>query len=245
MSGHSKWAQIKRQKGVADLRRGQTFTKIANTITIAVRDGGGISDPNQNFRLRLAIEKAREVNMPKENVSRAIDRALGKGEKDKEVTQVNYEGIGPQGGAIIVEAVTDNKQRSQNEIRNIMEKYGITMVAPGSTAYLFAKRGVITIKRNGKSIDDLFTIAEEAGGQDIEEAGDDLLIYTQPHDLAKVRQRLQESITVADTKLSLIPTINVVLKETDAARMLLALRLLENLDDVQEVYTNIIFPDTD
>lgn len=240
MSGHSKWSQIKRQKGAADIKRGQTFTKIANAITIAVRQGGGISDPNQNFRLRLAIEKARVVNMPKENVQRAIEKATGKGEKTEGLEEVRYEAIGKKGVAVIVDAVTDNKQRSASEIRSLLEKKGLTSVPPGSVSYLFSPRGGIWVKTEGKTVDEIFMLAADAGGQDIKEAGEDVIIYTLPQDLARVREALQKELTITDSKLTLTPKLIVALTDEEGRHLDTVLQALENLDDVQEVYTNAV-----
>lgn len=240
MSGHSKWSQIKRQKGAADIKRGQTFTKIANAITIAVRQGGGISDPNQNFRLRLAIEKARVVNMPKENVQRAIEKATGKGEKTEGLEEVRYEAIGPKGIALIVEGVTDNKLRTAGEIRNLLEKNGFTSVAPGSVLYQFEPRGSISLKRDNKTIDEIFMLAADAGGQDIKEAGEDVIIYTLPQDLARVREALQKELTITDAKLTLTPKLIVALTDEEGRHLDTVLQALENLNDVQEVYTNAV-----
>lgn len=239
VSGHSKWSQIKRQKGAADIKRGQTFTKIANAITIAVRDGGGISDPNQNFRLRLVIEKARDVNMPKENVQRAIEKATGKGEKTEGLEEVRYEAIGKKGVAVIVDAVTDNKQRSAGEIRALLEKKGLTSVPPGSVSYLFSPRGAIWVKTEGKTVDEIFMLAAFAGGQDIKEAGKDIIIYTLPQDLSLVREAVQKDIVVTDAKLTLVPKLTVALSEEESRHLSNVLQELSDLDDVQEVYTNV------
>src|SRR3989338_2184136 len=143
MSGHSKWSTIKRQKGASDIRRGQTFTKLSNAITLAVKEGGGVDDPDQNFKLRLIIEKARSLNMPKENIERATKRASGK--EASNVSEVMYEGFGPEGVAIIVEAVTDNKLRTTSEVKNIIDKSGGTFGKQGSVSYQFEKMGQIVI----------------------------------------------------------------------------------------------------
>ena len=152
MSGHSKWATIKRQKSVNDKKRGQSFTKLSMSITIAVREGGGVTDPESNFRLRLAIEKARAVNMPKENINRAIERGKGLTGGDT-FEQVIYEGFGPGGVAVIVEAATDNKNRTTPVIKNIFDKSGATLGNPGSASYLFEQAGKITVFLEGKSMD--------------------------------------------------------------------------------------------
>src|SRR3990172_3240344 len=160
MSGHSKWSQIKRQKGAADVKRGQTFTKMANAITIAVREGGG-GDPSSNFKLRLAIEQAKAVNMPKENIQRAIDRGLGPSASSGlgQLESVVYEGYGPGKVAIIVEATTDNKNRTTAEIKGVIEHAGGTFVSPGAVSWIFAEEGVITVAKDGKSFDEIFASA--------------------------------------------------------------------------------------
>lgn len=239
MSGHSKWAQIKRQKGAADKKRGQAFTKLANAITIAVGQGGGVADPEQNFRLRLAIEKAREINMPKENVQRAIDRATGKGDKGILLEEVVYEGIGQFGSAFIIEAVTDNKLRTTGEVRSMLEKYGVTPVTPGAASYQFEKRGVIVARKNGQTADDILMLVADAGGEDIEEVGDEVYIYTKAGELAKVRHALQDKLVIKDAKLSMLPTVSVSIADKEVEkRMGTLLQALEDLDDVQEVYVN-------
>src|SRR3989344_2104394 len=168
MSGHSKWSTIKRQKGVNDARRGQIFTKMGKAITIAVREGGG-GDPSSNFRLRLAMDTAKSVNMPKENIERAIERGLGKsGAADIET--VTYEGYAPGKVALIIEAATDNKNRTTPEIRGTIERAGGTFASPGAVAWMFAEQGLVTVDRGGKSFEEIFEAAASAGADDVEEA---------------------------------------------------------------------------
>lgn len=249
MSGHSKWSQIKRQKGTADKKRGQTFTKLSNTITIAVREGGGVTDPQQNFRLRLAIEKARTVNMPKENIERAIARALGKlaGESLEEVT---YEGFGPGGVAIIVQAVTDNKLRTNTEVKNVFEKNGGTMGSVGAVSYQFQNNGLITVKKDpstssGQTVDDIFLAAADAGAADVEEAGDVVFVYTNPEQLTAVKNALVTAgMTIEGFELTRRPIMTVTVEiQEKATKVLQLLEKLEELDDVQKVYTNVDIPD--
>src|SRR5581483_4972547 len=190
MSGHSKWAQIKRQKGVADAKRGQAFTKLANAITITVRDGGGVSDPAQNFKLRLAIDKARVANMPKANIERAIERGIGKGTGGASFEEAIYEGFAPGQVAVIVECATDNKNRTNGEVAMIFNKNGGNLANPGAVSYLFEKKGLIVVDRGDKTIDDVFLIAADSGAEDVEEMGDEVYIYTRPEQLAKVRDFL-------------------------------------------------------
>lgn len=244
MSGHSKWAQIKRQKGAADIKRGQAFTKLANAIIIAVRQGGGIGDPEQNFKLRLAIEKAREINMPKENIERAIEKGVGRGEKGDGLEEVVYEGFGPAGTAVIVEAVTDNKQRTTPEVKNIMEKNGGTLATPGSVSYQFQTKGLITVKKNGNTVDDIFLLSADAGAEDVEEAGDEVFIYTKPEELAKVRDVLSTRLSIVSAELFRKPAATVAIFDKESAgRIIRFVERLEQLDDVQKVYANFDIPD--
>lgn len=244
MSGHSKWAQIKRQKGAADIKRGQVFTKIANAITIAVREGGGVSDPSQNFRLRLAIEKARAINMPKENIERALRRAQGKlaGETLEEVV---YEGFGPGGVAVIVEATTDNKQRTTSEIKNLFDKNNANLATPGAVSYQFKTKGEIAVKKNGKTLDDIFLIAADLGAEDVDDLGKEILVYTKPEDLARIKEELVASnLTVDNFELIRKPVTNVSINDPSMAQKILAfIEKLEGLDDVQKVYSNFDIPD--
>lgn len=245
MSGHSKWAQIKRQKGVADQKRGQAFTKLASAITLAVRQGGGITDPNQNFKLRLAIDRAREMNMPKDNIERAIERGAGKGGKGEGFEEVVYEGFAPAGVAVIVEAATDNSLRTTAEIKNVFNKNGGTIGTLGSVAYLFETKGLITVKKEGKTTEDIFLIAADAGAEDIEEAGESVLIYTKPEEVAQVKDALiAAKLEVEDFEQMRKPVTVIRIEEKDTAeRVLLFLEKLENLDDVQKVYANFDIPD--
>lgn len=244
MSGHSKWAQIKRQKGATDIKRGQTFTKVANAITIAVRDGGGMTDPESNFKLRLAIEKARGVNMPKENIARAIDRGAGKGEKGL-LEEVVYEGFGPDGVAVMVLCVTDNRERTRSEVKNIFDKNGGTLGQSGSVAYQFKQVGLVTVKKDSLSSDDVFGKAVEAGADDVEEAGEEMLIYTDPSRLKSVKEALSlEGLTVVEAELSRKATLTVPVNDKAiSSKVLLLVERLESLDDVQKVYANFDISD--
>ncbi len=239
MSGHSKWAQIKRQKGVNDKKRGQTFTKLGNAITIAVRQGGGIGDPNQNFRLRLAMDAARAANMPKENIERAIQRAMGKQAGDFE--EVIYEGFAPGGVSVIVEAATDNPMRTTSEIKNVFNKAGASFGQPGSVSYQFKQMGEIIVKGGGKSFDDIFSLAVDAGAEDVEEAGDEVFIYTDMQDLAKIRDNLiLQSLEIIEAGLVRRPVVTVPVTEQEKFDKIAGfLNTLEEMDDVQKVYSNM------
>lgn len=239
VSGHSKWAQIKRQKGVADIKRGQTFTKIANAITIAVGAGGGVTDPGQNFRLRLVIEKARALNMPKENIERAIQRAAGR--EAGEVEEVIYEGFAPHGALLIIEAATDNKQRTTSEIKSIFDKGGGTLGQPGSVAYQFRQVGKIVVAKEQKTLEAVFLTAAEVGAEDIEEGEDTFIIYTKANDLSKVSEALLSGGFVVDkTELLRRPIIPVVISNIEQRQKVQAfIEKIEQLDDVQKIYSNL------
>jgi YebC/PmpR family DNA-binding regulatory protein len=244
MSGHSKWSQIKRQKGVADAKRGQVFTKIAMAITIAVKAGGGITDPNQNFRLRLEIEKARMANMPKENITRAIERGVGKGGKG-ELAEVLYEGFAPSGVSVIVEAVTDNKQRTTPEIKSLFEKNGGTLGVPGSVGYQFQQVGEIVALKKEKTFDDIFLLAVDMGATDVEDSGEEVVIYTSAADLAKVKEGIQESLAITSAELIRKPLTAIQITDKEVAEKLLQfIERLDNHDDVQKVYANFDIVDS-
>lgn len=239
MSGHSKWATIKRQKGVADQQRGLTFTKLSNAITIAVIQGGRITDIDSNFRLRLAVEKAQDANMPKENIKRAIDRALGK--QGGVLEEVVYEGFAPFGVAVMVEAATDNRERTTSEIKNLFNKEGGNFGQRGSVAYQFRPLGKIIAKKENKTFDQIFEIALNVGAEDIEEKETECVIYTQGAELSTVRSRLMEKrITITSIELARKPVVTVPIENKDQFdRVVGFLQKLEDLDDVQKVYSNL------
>lgn len=243
MSGHSKWAQIKRQKGSADVKRGQMFTKLANAIMIGVRQGGGITDPEGNFKLRLAIDRARASNMPKENIERAISRAAGK--QGGDIEEVVYEGFAPGGAAVLVEAVTDNKQRTTGEIKNVFDKNGGNLATPGAVSYQFQQNGLITINKNATSVDDILLFAADAGAEDVEEAGQTVLVYTNPSELKKIEESLsQKGLKVDSAELIRKPTSVLSISNADEARKVLSLmEKIDGLDDVQKVYSNFDIPE--
>lgn len=240
MSGHSKWSQIKRQKGSADVKRGQIFTKLSNAVTLAVKQGGGVSDPEQNFRLRLTIEKARAANMPKENIERAVRKAQSKQAAD--MAEATYEGFGPEGAAVIVEAATDNKQRTTSEVKNIFDKAGGSFGQPGSVSYQFENMGLITLLRKpGKSIDDVFLAAVDAGAEDIEEDTEEIYVFTKPENVAVVRSALiTKGFTVGEESIIKKPTIVTEVSQEAAEKIAAFIDKLDSLDDVQKVYTNVV-----
>lgn len=243
MSGHSKWSSIKRQKGITDAKRGQAFTKLANLITIAVGEGGGSRDPDQNFKLRLTVEKARAINMPKENIERAIERGLNKGGGENEMYEAVYEGFGPEKVAIMVEAATDNKARTTTMVKNVFEKNGGIIGQPGTVSYQFRSFGTVTIKKQDKTFDDLFLQSADAGAEDVivGENDDEAVVLTQPNDLAKVREALlAQNIPVVSAELTRRPTVTVQLVEdAQIERVQNFIEKLEDLDDVQKVYVNV------
>jgi YebC/PmpR family DNA-binding regulatory protein len=241
MSGHSKWAQIKRQKGVADARRGQLFTKLAREITIAVRQGGASLE--SNFRLRLAVQKARDNNMPSENIERAIKR--GSGATDASVlTEVKFEGYGPSGIAVLVEALTDNRNRTVQDVRRLFTRYGGNFGETGCVSWLFESRGVITVESNASDAEEIALRAIDAGAEDVKTEKGYIEIYTKPQNLEKVRKVIEEKNQVVSAEVSLTPKSTMILDENKTVQALNFLDELEGLDDVQRVFSNIDFSDT-
>ena len=244
MSGHSKWSQIKRQEGAADIKRGQTFTKMANAITIALREGAS-GDSASNFKLRLAIEQARSVNMPKENIKRAIERGLGKGTADAQIESVNYEGYGPAKVALLISAATDNRNRTTAEIKGLIEHSGGTFASPGAVSWMFTDEGVITVFKNGKSFDEVFDLAAEVGAEDVEETGDAVIIYTKPNEIESIKNALSnKGLVVQGAELAKKPTTTVVITDKETAQKVLSLmEKLEELEAVVKVWSNFDIPD--
>ena len=239
MSGHSKWATIKRAKGAADAKRGQLFTKIAGTISIAVKQGGG-SNPDMNPRLRLAMDKAKSANMPKESIERAIQRGSG-GSGDSVLEELVYEGFGPAGTALIVETVTDKKQRTVAEVKNIIEKSGGSLGAQGSVVYQFDRVGEIIAKSEGKSGEQLLDMALESGAEDVENEAGRAYFYTQPTNLIQVKKTLEQNgLEVEEAEIIYRPKTLVTSPEHQS-KVEDLIQKLEDLDDVQKVYTNFDF----
>lgn len=242
MSGHSKWAQIKRQKGVADTRRGQLFTKLGREITVVAREGG--PDPTANFRLRLAIQRARDANMPADTIDRAIKRGAG-GAEGAALSEVNYEGYGPGGAAILMEALTDNRNRTVADVRATLARAGGSLGETGCVAWLFESRGVVTVPVQDQAADDLALVAIDAGAEDVKVEDDAVEVHTRPADLENVRRSLEEAgVTVASAEISMVPKNTVSLGEKEALQTLKLLDRLEELDDIQRVYSNADFPDS-
>lgn len=231
MSGHSKWATTKRQKAVVDAKRGALFTKIANQIAIAARAG---TDPNMNPSLAMMLEKARQANMPKANIERAIARVSDK--SAAALTEDVYEGYGPGGVGIIIEVATDNKKRTMPDVRNALSKNGGRMADPGSVMFQFAKKGFIEVAERGE---DNIMLALDAGAEDVEEGEEGLEIITDASDLMKVRQALLDGgLTVQVAELRYLPTTTVAVEGDDAAKLEKLLDALDDLDDVTAVHTN-------
>lgn len=239
MSGHSKWSQIKRQKGVADTRRGQVFTKLGREISIAARQGGG--DQVSNFRLRLALQKARDNNMPTENVERAIKRGVG-GLEVAQLLEYNLEGYGSNGVAIMVQIVTDNKLRALQEVRSIFSRHGGSLSESGSVSWIFENKGIITVDANPQEAEQIALLSIDAGAEDVRVDKGFVEVYTQPGDLEKIRRALEEKkYKVTSAEVTLWPKSRVELDEKGAIQNLKLMDKLEELDDVQKVYSNLDF----
>ncbi|MCU0492560.1 MAG: YebC/PmpR family DNA-binding transcriptional regulator [Chloroflexaceae bacterium] len=241
MSGHSKWHTIRRSKGVADQRRGQLFTKLARDITIAVRDGGNIGDPDMNFRLRLAVDKARSNNMPMDSINRAIERGLGK-TNEAALEEIFYEGYAPGGVAVLIETATDNRNRTNSEVRSTITKAGGNPGEPGSVGWMFEQKGLITIDLEGTKLDpdEVMLQVIDAGADDVENDDGVLNVYTEWTQLNLVRQALMEQklpITGAEKFMRAKTTVQP--DEQTAMQVLRLLEKLEDLDDVQKVYSNL------
>lgn len=241
MSGHSKWSQIKHQKGIADQKRGQMFTKLGNAIAIAVAESGGVSDPNSNFRLRLAIEKARQANMPKSNIDKAIKRGLGKGEEGS-LEEITYEGYGPGKVAILIQAATDNRQRTYAKLKNIFSEFGGNLAGPGSVAYFFQNCGAIRVKKENLTADQYLEIALAVGSQDFEDVGESIIFYTEADKLHKIKELLEaKNLKVIEGELVFRPTTTIRVEDRETAQKLLNLvNKLEQDDDIQKVSANFV-----
>lgn len=239
MSGHSKWSTIKREKGVKDAKRGAVFTKIGNQIAIAARGG---TDPLMNPGLALTIEKAKAVNMPNANIQRAIDRVADKNAAQLE--EVTYEGYGPGGIAVIVEAATDNKNRTYPEVRTAFTKHGGTIAEPGSVMFQFTRKGVITIAVDG-DVDEVLLAALDAGAEDAVQEENKLVIYTDMKDLHTVRKNLVDAgMKIESAELNYIPNVTVTLEDSETARKAVGLMdIIDELDDVVATHSNFDIAD--
>ena len=240
MSGHSKWSSIKHKKALTDAKKGQQFTKMAREITIAAREGGG--NPDGNYRLRLAIEKARSVNMPQENVKRAIQRGTGE-LGGAQMEQLRFEGYGPHGVAIMVETVTDNRNRTSSDIRNLFTRAGGNLGTTGSVGWMFSRQGEIVVDANGRDPDEIGLEAIEIGASDARVDGNTVDIVTDPARLEAVQQALKtRGYKIDSAEVTMNASQLVSLNEATAPPVLKLLDALEEHDDVQSVYSNIDVP---
>ncbi|HET6571130.1 MAG TPA: YebC/PmpR family DNA-binding transcriptional regulator [Solirubrobacterales bacterium] len=241
MSGHSKWSSIKHKKGAADAKRGKLFTKLARAITVAARDGG--PDPEGNAALATAIQKARDASMPKDNIQRAVDRGSGVGSDAAAIERVVFEGYGPGGAAVLVEALTDNRNRTSAEVRHAFSKRGGSLGEPGSVAWIFEKRGVLAVDGSRYAEDDLIA-AIDAGADDVAEEGELLRVLCDPANLGTVREVLEgDGVEIQSAEIAMEPKSTVEVKGNEAKSLLGLIEDLEEDDDVNEVHANFDIPD--
>jgi YebC/PmpR family DNA-binding regulatory protein len=243
VSGHSKWSSIKHRKGAADAKRGQLFSKLSRAIIVAAREGG--PDPDGNSALATAIQKARDSSMPKDNIERAIARGSGAGLDGQAYEQITYEGYGPNGVAVLVEAVTDNRNRTSAEVRHLFAKHDGNLGTSGSVAWLFERRAVILVDADRADEDDVVLAAADGGADDVTREGTSFQVTSAPEELAAVRRALDAAgVPVESADLTMLPKTTVEIEDETAARKLLRLMdALEDNDDVQDVYANFDIPD--
>ena len=241
MSGHSKWATIKHKKGKTDAKRGKLFSKLSRAITVAAREGG--TDPNMNLSLANAIDKAKAESMPKDNIEKAIQRGGG-GTEGESFERIMYEGYGPAGVAIIVDVLTDNKNRSAADVRNIFSKHGGQLAQPGAVAWVFERKGSIVVDGGKYGEDDIMAAAIDAGADDVTQDGDEFQVLTDPAEFAAVRAAIVAAgIEYEQAELTMIPKNTVKLEENDARKTMKIVDALEDSDDVQEVFANFDIPE--
>ena len=237
MSGHSKWSTIKRKKGAADAKKGKIFTRIAKEISLAARLGGG--DPEGNSRLRQAILAAKAENMPKDNIDRAIKKGSGDLDGGIQYEEITYEGYGPGGVAVLVEVMTDNRNRTVAEIRHIFSKYGGNLAENGAVSWIFSKKGTILVDKKGVSEDALMELALDAGAEDVREEESEFEVITDPASFEAVKKAVDGAgIKTVEAKVGMIPSNTVQLDEGKASSMLKLMERMEDNDDVQNVYAN-------
>jgi YebC/PmpR family DNA-binding regulatory protein len=242
MSGHSKWSTIKRKKGAADAKRGALFGKLSKAITIAAREGGG--DSEMNPALALAVQRAKDGNMPNDNIQRAIDKGTGAGADAATIERITYEGYAPGGVAVMVEVLTDNRNRAASDVRYIFSKNGGKLGTSGSVSYLFERKGVILVPKNEVDEDELIELALEAGAEDVEISESDYRVVTSPEDFATVRESLKEAgIAFENAEITMQPQNSIDLDASTAKQTLRLVDALEDNDDVQEVYANFDISD--
>ena len=242
MSGHSKWSTIKHGKAVTDARRGKLFTKLTREIITAARQGG--SSPEMNIRLRMAVQRARDSNMPLDNIDRAIKRATGEGGEQDQMVEVVYEGYGPGGAAILLETITDNRNRTVSDIRSTFAKAGGNLAQTGAVAWQFAQKGVVIVEADQDQAEELALAAIDAGADDFETYESSLHVYSDPSNLDEIRHALTESeANITSSEIAMLPTIALELDDKVAIQTLRLLDRLEELDDVQRVFSNADFSD--
>jgi YebC/PmpR family DNA-binding regulatory protein len=243
MSGHSKWSSIKHKKGAADAKRGKLFSKLSRAIIVAAKEGGG--DPAGNLALQNAIEKARSYSMPKDNIDRAIAKGTGEGQDGSSFETVVYEGYGPEGVAVIVEALTDNRNRTASDVRHAFTKHGGSLGATGAVAWQFERRGVVIVPAADVDEDELFLAAADAGAEDLEQDGDVFQVTSAPDALAAVRQAIEGAgFTIDSAELMMVPKTTVAVEDESKAKQVMRLiDTLEDNDDVQEVFANFDIPE--
>ena len=243
MSGHSKWSSIKHKKGAADAKRGQLFSKLSRAIIVAAKEGG--PDPAGNLALQNAIEKARSYSMPKENIERAIAKGSGADADGASFETVIYEGYGPEGVAVLVEALTDNRNRTASEVRHLFAKHGGNLGTTGAVAWQFERKGVVLLRAAGVDEDDLVLAVAEAGAEDVERDGSSFVVTSAPEALAAVRAAVDEAgFAVESVELAMVPKVTVAIGDEGTARKLVRLvEGLEEADDVQDVYANFDIPE--
>jgi len=243
MSGHSKWSTIKHQKGAADAKRGMLFTKLSRDIALAVRDGGG-ADPDMNFKLRLALDRAKSNNMPQDSISRAVKRGSGEGSDGETLEQVTYEGYGPGGGAILLQAVTTNRNRTASDVRSAFNRGGGNLGESGCVAWNFDLRGVVTIDIDDEEkAEELGLLVIDVGAEDIQIDDGVLEIFSPIESLQDVQKAVEsEGIAVRNAEMSMVPKTTIALADKEAEQTLRLLDVLEELDDIQKAFTNADFP---
>jgi YebC/PmpR family DNA-binding regulatory protein len=243
LSGHSKWSSIKHKKGAADVKRGKLFSKLARAIIVAAKEGG--PDPANNLALQNAVEKAKSYSMPKDNIERAIARGSGEGTDGANFETVVYEGYGPEGVAVIVEALTDNRNRTASEVRHAFARHGGALGATGAVAWQFDRRGVVLVPEEGVDEEELFLAAADAGADDVSRDGDVFEVTSAPEALAAVREAIESAgFAIDSAELSMVPKNTVAIEDESAAKSVMRLiDSLEDNDDVQDVYANFDIPE--
>lgn len=242
MSGHSKWSTIKRKKGAADQKRGKIFTRCIHEISVAAREGGG--DPGMNARLRFALDKAKAANVPNDTIDRAIKRATGELKGAAAMMELSYEGYGPGGTAILIEIVTDNKNRTAGDVRHAFTRCGGSLGEAGCVSWMFTKKGLLTATKSAIEEDQIIDIALSAGADDISGEGDYWEIVCAPNVFEEVKAAISERVTLESAEISMVASTQVSLQGEDAEKMMKLLEALEDLDDVLNVHSNCNFVDS-